>query len=59
MANAHRSRHGNIEGCLFCKHNTAEAKSLGIYRNKNGHRHNPTRPRHRRSGKAPIAKRGK
>ena len=52
MANAHRSRHGNQPGCIFCKYGPKEARALKLYRNKNGHRRNPTRKRRRRNRRA-------
>jgi hypothetical protein len=40
--NAHRRRHGNQPGCIYCKERPKVARRLHLYRNKNGHRHNPT-----------------
>lgn len=50
MGNAHRRRHGNVPGCMYCKIGPKEARKLHLYRNKNGHRHNPAS---KRSGKRP------
>lgn len=49
--NAHRSRHGNVPGCVYCKMRPKEARRLHVYRNSNGHRRNPTRKRRGRRRK--------
>lgn len=46
--NAHRRRHGNQAGCKFCQHKPSEARRLHLWRNTNGHRHNPTRNKRQR-----------
>lgn len=56
MANAHRSRHGNVPGCIYCQYRPAEGKRLGLYRNKNGNRHNPTSKRAGRRNKTANAR---
>lgn len=43
--NAHARRHGHVPGCKFCQHKPSVAKRLHLYRNINGHRHNPTSKR--------------
>jgi hypothetical protein len=45
--NAHRNRHRRrgakpcSSTCLYCKHRPKVGKELGLFRNKNGNRHNP------------------
>lgn len=39
--NAHRNRHGNVEGCKYCDKN-------GKFRNSNGHRRNLSRKKRQR-----------
>lgn len=42
--NAHKNRPRNkVCGlqCLYCKYRAAEGKHIKMFRNKNGHRHNP------------------
>lgn len=52
--NAHRNRHGNQAGCLFCQHRPKKAKALHIFRNKTGNRRNPSRKRRGRRNKTTV-----
>jgi hypothetical protein len=49
--NAHRRRHGNVTGCIYCQYRPKEARALHLFRNKNGHRRNLTRKRRGRRRK--------
>jgi hypothetical protein len=52
--NAHRNRHGNVPGCIYCEHRPKEAKKLHRYRNKNGHHRNLNRKRRGRRNKPVV-----
>lgn len=54
--NAHRHRHGNQAGCIFCQHRPKVAKALHLFRNKTGNRRNPSRKRRGRRNKTTVVK---
>lgn len=48
--NAHRNRHGNVAGCAYCALRPKQVRKINaLFKNRSGHRRNPTRKRRRRS----------